>query len=62
MALSVGVTVVAEGVETPEQLQFLAEHHCDEAKGYLISRAHPADVVLDVLRTLALVVQPEGRS
>ena len=39
MAQSLDIRVVAEGVETEEQLAFLAEQDCDEVQGYLISRA-----------------------
>jgi EAL domain-containing protein (putative c-di-GMP-specific phosphodiesterase class I) len=31
------MNVVAEGVETKEQMQFLESHNCDEMQGYLIS-------------------------
>ena len=37
------LTIVAEGVETPEQENFLRAHHCDQVQGYLISKPVPAD-------------------
>jgi diguanylate cyclase (GGDEF)-like protein/PAS domain S-box-containing protein len=38
MAQKLGLTVVAEGVTAIEQLQFLYEHHCDQAQGYLFGQ------------------------
>jgi diguanylate cyclase len=36
-----GVPVLAEGVETPEQLDMLRAEGCDQVQGYLISRPNP---------------------
>lgn len=40
-----GLEVVAEGVETVEQLRFLHTHHCDMIQGYYLSRPMPAETV-----------------
>jgi EAL domain-containing protein (putative c-di-GMP-specific phosphodiesterase class I) len=38
MSHHLGIKVIAEGVEKPEHLQFLAQRNCDEAQGYYFSR------------------------
>ncbi len=43
MAHSLGLRVVAEGVETEDQRDFLASNGCDQMQGYLLSRPLPAD-------------------
>lgn len=44
MAKAVGIMVLAEGVETQEQLTLLEEIGCEEAQGYLLGRPVPAEV------------------
>lgn len=43
--------VVAEGVETREQLEFLLDHGCEEAQGYFFSRPVPPREFARLLRT-----------
>ncbi|MFZ5668161.1 MAG: EAL domain-containing protein [Pseudomonadota bacterium] len=42
---SLDIPVVAEGVETPEQLEFLRGEACAEVQGYAIGRPAPADTL-----------------
>jgi EAL domain-containing protein (putative c-di-GMP-specific phosphodiesterase class I) len=45
IAHELDMRVIAEGVETESQLEFLKEHHCDAVQGYLFSRPIPADAL-----------------
>jgi diguanylate cyclase len=53
LAHALGLTVVAEGVETTAQWGFLREKHGDEAQGYLFARPMPAAQFRDFLRERA---------
>lgn len=49
MAHSLKLQVVAEGVETVEQLEFLRELGCDQIQGYLFSKPVPAEAFAALL-------------
>jgi len=53
MAHSLGLQVVAEGVEYDAQMEFLRENACDLAQGYLISDPIPADAFAKLLKQAA---------
>jgi len=45
MAHSLGMRVIAEGVETEDQCEFLARNMCDEIQGYLFAAPGPAEEI-----------------
>ncbi len=58
MAMSLGLRVVAEGVETAYQRRFLVEHHCIEAQGYYFSPPVCAEEMTELLR-YGMIVRPQ---
>ena len=50
MGNSLSLNVIAEGVETQAQYDFLRENKCDQVQGYLFSRPLPADEIIEVLK------------
>lgn len=49
MAHGLQMSVVGEGVETDDQVDFLKQHRCDRAQGYHFSRPRPADQIEPIL-------------
>ncbi|MCJ2090118.1 EAL domain-containing protein [Methylobacterium sp. E-005] len=48
---SLGMPVIAEGIETQEQLAFLRDHRCTEMQGYLTGRPRPIESYRDIVMT-----------
>ncbi len=59
IAQSLGMTTVAEGVETVEQLAKVREHGCVMVQGYLFSRPRPAGEIPALIRTLRIKDSPK---
>ncbi|NRB43103.1 MAG: bifunctional diguanylate cyclase/phosphodiesterase, partial [Pseudomonadales bacterium] len=51
MAHKLNIKVVAEGVETPQQLQFLQQNLCDYAQGYYIAPPLPAAALAEIFQS-----------
>jgi diguanylate cyclase (GGDEF)-like protein len=47
---ALSLTVVAQGVETKEQADYLRQHSCDELQGFYFARAVPADEATRLLK------------
>lgn len=52
MAHSMGLNVIAEGVETVQQLEFMSHHDCDEIQGYYFSPAVPSQSAPEIFGKL----------
>jgi diguanylate cyclase (GGDEF)-like protein len=50
LGASLGMVITAEGVETPEQLEFIRAAGCSEAQGYLLSEPKPAQEAVKILQ------------
>jgi diguanylate cyclase (GGDEF)-like protein/PAS domain S-box-containing protein len=51
MGKTLSLTVVAEGVETQDQMDFLRQHSCDEMQGYYFSKPVTPEKFADLLRS-----------
>jgi diguanylate cyclase (GGDEF)-like protein/PAS domain S-box-containing protein len=58
MGHSLNLKVLAEGVETEEQMSFLRAHNCDEIQGYYFSKPLAADAFAEKVRATSLL-QPD---
>lgn len=59
IAHTLGFKVLAEGVETTTQLEFLRQQHCDYYQGYLCSPPLPADKFEALLRQQSALAMPQ---
>jgi EAL domain-containing protein (putative c-di-GMP-specific phosphodiesterase class I) len=50
MGRSLSLTVVAQGVETKEQADFLREHSCDELQGFYFNKPVSAQQFTELLQ------------
>jgi diguanylate cyclase (GGDEF)-like protein len=58
MGSSLGMKVIAEGIEKPSQLEDLRDLHCDLGQGYLIAKPLPPEALAALLRTDHAVKEP----
>ena len=59
MGKSLELNIIAEGVETVEQLNFLRAQHCEEGQGFLFSKAVPAKDFAQLLQVGSPTLMPD---
>ncbi|WP_299843897.1 bifunctional diguanylate cyclase/phosphodiesterase [uncultured Roseovarius sp.] len=62
LAKQIGATVVAEGVETGDQLAWLSRQNCEQVQGYHLSRPVPIDQFRMVMNQLNSVTYPSSKN
>jgi len=60
LGLALGLEVVAEGVESQDQRQFLAQEHCSTIQGYLLARPMPMHEAFALVRSLLALPRLRG--
>ena len=60
MGNSLNLNVIAEGVETQAQYDFLKDNHCGQVQGYLFSRPLPSGEIVKVLRQNMVDLDDQG--
>ena len=56
LAQALSMDVVAEGVEMPQQVEFLREIGCEYGQGYLFAKPLPADEAFELLESSSLPI------
>jgi EAL domain-containing protein (putative c-di-GMP-specific phosphodiesterase class I) len=59
MGKSLDLNIIAEGVETVEQLNFLKNQHCEEGQGYLFSKAVSSKDFSQLLQVGSATLMPD---
>lgn len=59
MGRSLELSIIAEGVETVEQLKFLQAQQCEEGQGFLFSKALPAEDFAQLLQVGSATLMPD---
>jgi len=62
MGKSLSLTVVAQGVETREQAEYLRTHACDELQGFYFSRPLPAEQFTELLLAQSTATTFSGKA
>ncbi len=60
MGNSLNLNVIAEGVETQAQFDFLKKNNCGQVQGFLFSRPLPSDDIIKILKQNALDTKNQG--